>query len=56
MHINFFGGFICNIEARKIKSNCRKLNHTYIKQDIIDSVNTVTSIDLNNYYKQVSKQ
>ena len=39
----------------KIKSNYRKLDHTYIKQDIIDSVNTVTSTDLNNYYTHVGK-
>ena len=39
----------------KIKANYRKLDHTDIKQDIIDSVNTVTSTDLNNYYKHVGK-
>jgi len=46
---------MCNIGAWKIKSNYRKLDHTDIKQDIIDSVNTVTSTDLNNYYKHVGK-
>ena len=48
-------GFMCNIGAWKIKSNYRKLDHIDIKQDIIDSVNTVTSTDLTNYYKHVGK-
>ena len=39
----------------KIKSNYRKLDHIDIKQDIIDSVDTITSTDLNNYYKHVGK-
>ena len=37
----------------KIKSNYRKLDHVDIKQDIIDSINKITSADLANYYKHV---
>ena len=36
----------CNIGAWKIKSNYRKLDHVDIKQDIIDSINKITSADL----------
>jgi len=39
----------------KIKSNYRKLNHNDIEKDIIESINKITSNDLNNYYKHVCK-
>ena len=42
-----------NIGAWKIKSNYRKLEHIDIEQDIIDSINKITSADLANYYKHV---
>ena len=39
----------------KIKSNFRKLKHTNIEQDIIDSINKITETDLTNYYSHVYK-
>ena len=39
----------------KVKTEYRKLNHTNIEEDIINSISKVTSNDLNNCYLHVIK-